>query len=178
MAAAFRSIKPEEIKDNPFQAIGQEWMLLAAGQRGSYNMMTASWGAWGVLWHRPAVFCVVRPGRYTYGFMESSGYFTLNFFDKRYKKALDFCGVKSGRDVDKAASTGLAPVFDKGSGAVYFEQARLVIVARKIYSQDIDPARFLDSSINKNYPQKDYHRMYVGEVARCLVAAGRARRAS
>lgn len=167
MGSSFKIIKPEQIKDNPFQAVGKEGMLIAAGTRQAHNMMTASWGAWGVLWHKPVCFCFVRPHRHTYGFMERGSFFTLNFFSKKYRNVLAFCGSKSGRDVDKAAATGLTVRCDR-SGAVYFAQARLVIVCKKIYFQDIEPRRFLDPSIEDNYPKKDYHRMYAGEVIRCL----------
>jgi flavin reductase (DIM6/NTAB) family NADH-FMN oxidoreductase RutF len=68
--------------------------------------------------------------------------------------------------VDKIAQTGLTPVFD--NGAVYFGEARLVMVCRKLYTQDIIPGNFLDPGIEKFYPKKDYHRMYVGEISRYL----------
>lgn len=167
MAKNFKAIKPEQIKENPFKVIGSDWMLITAGTLKDHNMMTASWGGFGVLWNRPVCFCVVRPVRYTYKFMERSEYFTLSFFDKKYKKILNFCGTRSGRDVDKTAETGLTPV-ETREGAVYFEQARMILVCKKIYFQQIDPAHFLDPAIDENYPQKDYHRMYVGEVVRCL----------
>jgi len=163
----FKEIKPEAIKDNPFRAIGQDWMLITAGDKAKFNMMTASWGGWGVLWHRPICFCVVRPGRYTYEFMEKATYFTLSYFGKKYKKTLDLCGTKSGRDVDKVKATGLTPIEDK-KGCVYFKEARLVIMLKKIYFQQIDPEHFLDPKINENYPKKDFHRLYVGEVVKCL----------
>ena len=167
MKKDLKEIKPEAIKDNPFYAIGQEWMLITAGSKPKFNMMTASWGGWGVLWHRPICFCVVRPGRYTYEFMEKATHFTLSYFGKKYKKALELCGTKSGRDVDKVKATGLTPIKDK-KGCVYFKEARLVIMLKKIYFQQIDPGHFLDPKINENYPKKDYHRMYVGEVVKCL----------
>jgi flavin reductase (DIM6/NTAB) family NADH-FMN oxidoreductase RutF len=172
MAAIFKIIKPEQIKDNPFYAIGSEGMLIAAGTLKDYNMMTASWGGFGVLWHKNICFCVIRPHRYTREFMEKAEYFTLNFFKKRYKKVLDFCGTKSGRDVNKMTEAGLTAE-NGGKGIVYFNEARLVIVCKKIYFQEIEPANFLDPGIEENYPKKDYHRMYVGEIVRCLQKAKR-----
>jgi len=167
MARKSMILKPEQIKDNPFRAVGKDWMLIFAGTQEAHNMMTASWGAWGVLWHRPVCFCFVRPNRHTYGFMEQNSFYTLNFFTEKYRKVLDFCGSRSGRDADKVEATGLTVRSDK-SGAVYFAQARLVIVCKKIYAQRVDPRCFLDPSIEDNYPKKDYHQMYVGEVVRCL----------
>jgi flavin reductase (DIM6/NTAB) family NADH-FMN oxidoreductase RutF len=102
--------------------------------------------------------------------MEKHERFTLSFFPKKYRKALVFCGSKSGRDCDKAKETGLEPV-TPFKDAVTFRQARLVLVCRKLYTTDFDPARFLDPKIDEVYPQKDYHRVYVGEITRCLVRA-------
>lgn len=166
--SVFRTIEPQEISLNPFKAIGVDWMLITAGTLKKYNMMTASWGGWGVLWHKNICFCVVRPGRYTYEFMEKADYFTLSYFDEAHKEKMEFCGANSGRHVDKMRLSGLTPVEDL-SGCVYFKEARLVIACKKIYFQQIDPKNFLDSRIEENYPNKDYHRMYVGEVVRCFV---------
>ncbi len=50
-------------------------------------------------------------------------------------------------------------------GTVYFEQARLVFICKKLYSQPFDPACFIDSSIDgEHYPAKDYHIAYAGEI--------------
>jgi hypothetical protein len=47
---------------------------------------------------------------------------------------------------------------------VGFEEARLVIACRKVYAADIEEAKFVDRELLKNYPKKDYHRMYVGAI--------------
>ncbi len=163
---SFKDISPESISDSVFNLIGKEWMLVTAGEEVSFNTMTAAWGGFGVMWDRNICFCVIRPTRHTYGFMEKSQDFSLSFFEDRYRDVLNYCGTKSGKDVDKIAGTGLTPVFD--DGAIYFEEARLVIICRKIYVQDIVPGNFLDQGIDNYYPGKDYHRMYMGEIRRCL----------
>lgn len=53
-------------KEDAFQLIGQEWMLITAGDSASYNTMTASWGGIGWLWNKPVAFIFVRPERYTH----------------------------------------------------------------------------------------------------------------
>ena len=45
-----KAINPNEIKDNFIELIGKEWMLVSAGDKEKFNMMTASWGGVGVLW--------------------------------------------------------------------------------------------------------------------------------
>lgn len=154
-------ITPEEIKGNPFLMLGKQWMLVTAGAS-KYNTMTASWGGFGVLWHRNVCWVVIRPSRHTFGFMERESHFTCSFFDERYRKALEYCGSHSGRDADKAKQTGLTPVHEKD--CTYFREASLVIICKKIYFQDLDPKCFIDRSIEENYHEKDYHRMYVGEI--------------
>ena len=76
--------------------------LLTAGEKGNYNTMTVSWGMLGELWGKDMVTVFVRPQRYTYEFMEKYDNFTLSFFGSEYRRALSFCGSKSGRDFDKA----------------------------------------------------------------------------
>ena len=163
----FRTISPGEIEDNAFKTIGSDWMLVTAGSRESFNTMTAAWGGMGFLWNKNVCFIFIRPQRYTYGFIEKSETFTLSFFDEEYRKILQFCGTKSGRDVDKVAETGITPL-ESERGSIYFSESRLIIECRKIYFQDIDPANFLEPAIADNYPGDDYHRMYVGEVLSCL----------
>lgn len=158
----FDIIKPEELSDNPFRLIGKDWTLITAGTPDSYNTMTASWGGLGILWNKPAATVYVRPTRHTYGFMEKNDEFTLSFFSEEFRSALNFCGSKSGRDYDKALETGLTAIPVGGSTA--FEQARLVLLCKKIYFQDMDSRNFLDEGAEKFYPAKDYHRIYIGEV--------------
>lgn len=167
MVGDFRVIDLFSIKVNAFKLIGNEWMLLTAGKIESFNTMTASWGGFGVLWNKNVCYCFVRPTRFTYQFFEKSEAFTVSFFEERYRNVLEYCGSHSGRDVNKVAETGLTPI--KGSlDTVFFEEARLVFICKKVYYQDIIPEHFLDREIHNNYPLKDYHRMYIGEIVQCL----------
>lgn len=163
----FKEIKPIEIPGNPIHLIGQEWMLITAGVSDHFNTMTASWGGLGELWFKPVCFCFVRPHRYTYEFMEQYEIFTLSFFSDAFKSQLNFCGSRSGRETDKVKECGFT-VRETQSGGIFFDEARLVLECRKIYFQDLLPDRMLDKTVLKNYPQQDYHRMYVGEILRVL----------
>lgn len=154
------------IDENTFKLIGSDWMLITAGTKDSFNMMTASWGGLGVLWNWPVSYIFVRPTRYTYEFLEKNSFYSLSFFDERYRKALSICGAKSGRDTDKVREAGLTPVVSE-NGIVHFDEAKLVLECRKLYYQDIDPARFLDSTIERLY-NNDYHRMYIGEITKII----------
>ena len=97
---------------DPFERIGRDWCLITAGNKGSYNTMTASWGGVGILWNKEVATCYIRPQRYTKEFVDREEYFTLSFFPDGWREALNFCGKYSGRDRDKAAETGLKPFYD------------------------------------------------------------------
>ncbi|GHV82341.1 flavin reductase [Spirochaetia bacterium] len=184
----WKNIDIREFSGSPAKRIGDEWMLVTAGNaitcgnltagnvitagnvtadKGSWNTMTASWGGLGVLWGKNVAFMFIRPTRYTFDFANGNPLFTLSFFDKSHHKALEIAGAKSGRDIDKAAETGLTPIVFAGGkidGAVGFKEAQEIIICHKLYTHDFDPAGFLDSAIEGMYPGKDYHRMYIGEV--------------
>jgi len=162
----FNALNLEALPDNIFKLISKDWMLITAGSLNHYNTMTANWGGLGHLWKRHVCFVFVRPQRYTYQFMEAAPTFSLTFFAERYRSALELCGSRSGRDLDKAAACGLTPI-EITPGITSFAEARLILECKKIYAQDIDPARFIDPSIAEIYPSQDYHRMYIGEILLC-----------
>ena len=160
----FKRISPEEITDNPFKLIGKDWGLVTGGTKDGFNTMTISWGGVGVMWNKPVAFTFIRPQRYTYEFLEKDGIFTISFYDESYRKALSLCGSKSGRDTDKPAETGLTPAFTE-EGAPYFEQARLVLVCKKLYAQDLGDEFVTERDAVKGfYKADDWHRMYVSEI--------------
>ena len=163
----FKSIQPEDLKDNPFNLISDEWMLITAGNMQSFNTMTASWGALGHLWNRNIATVFIRPTRHTFQFAEKHDYFTICFFEEKYREILNICGSTSGKDTDKIKASGLIPL-ETELGNIYYEQARLVLECKKIYHEDINPDLFLDKSIQRMYPQKDYHRMYIGEIIQTM----------
>ena len=158
-------LKPiKDFNEKLFQTISDEWMLLTAGTKDSFNTMTASWGGLGVFWHKPVAVCFIRPGRHTFQFAEKSDVFTLSFFEPEDKKILSYCGSHSGRDVNKCHETGMKPV-ETTNGGVTFDKARLVFECKKIYTDTIKPELIIPEEIDeKIYPNKDYHKMFMGEI--------------
>lgn len=164
----FQNIDPKALEENVFSLLGDQWTLITAGTREDCNTMTASWGGLGVLYNKPVATIYVRPQRHTFTFLEREGFFTLSFFPEEYRKQLALCGAVSGRDTDKIKDSGLTLAMAHET-APYFQEARLVLVCRKLYWQDLDPAHFVDPAIHDFYEQKDYHRMYLGEITQVLV---------
>ena len=159
----------DEFNANPFHLFDRQWFLLASGDysSGKFNMMTVSWGYIGVMWGFPSVVVAVRPQRYTLEFIQNSDSFTLSAFDETYRKALQLCGSRSGRDLDKAAASGLTPEAAQSVSAPVFREAELVLECRKVYRGAFLPDGFLDSRIpEKVYPAGDYHQVFAGEITR------------
>lgn len=162
-------MKPIAIKDlneNFFQAIGKEWMLVTVGDSQKFNTMTASWGGIGFLWNKPVVFVFIRPERYTFEFIEKSEYITLSFLGEENKAIHKICGSKSGREVDKVKETGLKPIITE-KGNIFFEQGRLNLECRKLYSDTIKEERFIDLDACKQWyggTHGGFHHVYIAEI--------------
>ena len=106
--------------------------------------------------------------RYTKKFVDEEPYFTLCVMDKSFKKQMAYLGSVSGRDEDKIAKTGLTPVYTDNS--VYFQEAKLVLVCKKLYASELQESGFLyQDTIDESYPQRDFHTMYVGKIEKILV---------
>lgn len=148
---------------NPFQMIGRDWMLISAKKGEQVNTMTASWGTMGVFWGKDVVQVGIRPQRYTKEFVDAGDIFTLTFFDGERKEEMGYLGKVSGRDEDKIATVGFHTM--EVEGAPTFKEGKLVLVCRKLMETQLNPADFLDDTIEgKWYPQKDFHVMYTAEI--------------
>lgn len=160
----FKEINIKKLEGNVFKMLDNDWMLITAGNKKSFNTMTASWGGFGILWNLPVSYIFVRPQRYTFQFTEDNAYFTLCFFNEESRNILKYCGSRSGRNSDKIKDTGLLPEFTT-MGNVFFNQARLVIECKKLYSDLIKEDHFHEMNILSDiYRNKDYHTMYIGEI--------------
>ena len=90
---------------NPVPAV----MVSVTDKEGKSNIITVAW-AGTVCTNPPMVSISVRPSRYSYKILEETGEFVINLTNESLVKACDYCGVVSGRDVDKFAKTGLTPI--------------------------------------------------------------------
>ncbi len=166
----FKKINIKDFSLNPVTTFSDEWMLLTAGnENDGYNTMTVSWGHLGSIWGKgfPTAVVYVRPQRYTKEFMDKENYFTLCVFDEAFKEKLAYLGSHSGRDGDKVEEVGLTQQFYKDT--VFFKEAKLIIVCRKLYQSRLQETGFVDKTIiENNYPDKDFHEMYIGEIVEIL----------
>lgn len=84
-------------------------LVSVADKEGKQNLLTVAWT--GTVCSDPAmVFISVRPERYSYHMIKETGEFVINLTTEKLVKATDYCGVKSGRDVDKFKEMNLTPL--------------------------------------------------------------------
>ncbi len=166
---SFRKTTPQQLTLAPFVALDKQWALLSAGTPAKSNAMTVSWGLLGTLWNLPVTAVFARPQRYTKEFLDREDTYALSFFGEAYRKTLTYYGAHSGRDGDKAAQTGLTVVFDDAAGCPYFAEAERVLLCRKRYVDTLKESSFLAPPIvDANYPARDFHTFYIGEVLAVL----------
>ena len=145
-----------------FKVYDKEWALVTAGNMENFNTMTISWGGLGTLWNKPVATVYVKPIRHTHSFLDSNEYFTVSFFDEKYKKDLGVLGTLSGRDGDKVAKTSLTPV--SVGNSISFKEAKITLLCKKIYRQDLITDTMPQEAIDKYYIDEAPHTMFIGEV--------------
>lgn len=91
-------------------------MVSCGDKKENNNIITIAWA--GTICSDPAMVSIsVRPERYSYNMIRETKEFTINLTTKELAYATDWCGVKSGRDVDKFAQMNLTPA--KGNQLQY-----------------------------------------------------------
>ena len=162
-----KEISYKDLNENAFEMIGKDWLLLTAQKEGKVNTMTASWGGVGILWNKRVAYIFIRPQRYTKEFVDNSDRLSISVLPNDFRKELNYLGTVSGRDEDKIAKANLT--VSNYEDVPYFEEGRLTFICKKLYAQQLEEKDFIDKEIiDKCYPKKDYHTMYVVEIEKIL----------
>ncbi|MBQ5675435.1 MAG: flavin reductase family protein [Lachnospiraceae bacterium] len=104
-------------------------MVSVASKAGEKNILTVSW-AGTICSDPPMVSISVRPNRHSHHMIEETGEFVINLTTKDLAFATDYCGVVSGRDVDKFQKLGLTPLQGKVVNAPLIEECPVNIECR------------------------------------------------
>jgi len=137
-------------------------ILLVAGD--PPNPMTIGWGTVGHIWNKQIMTVMVRPVRHTFSLMESVKDFSVCVLPDQYRKQLNLCGSKSGRDMNKIEVCNFTIERCARADAFFIAESNIHIECRIVHKHLLDPST-LDPSITKRYyPQKDFHMVYYGEI--------------
>jgi flavin reductase (DIM6/NTAB) family NADH-FMN oxidoreductase RutF len=137
-------------------------LLASTRSDGQSNVMTIGWATVGVIWGLPILVVLVRPSRYTYGFIAESGLFTVNVPTPEMSSYVSLCGTQSGRDVDKLAQTETS--MGQTIDCVTLDACPIVYECRVLHWNDVEPKVLWPSIDQKAYAQGDYHRLYYGQI--------------
>lgn len=143
MKETFVSMKPGTLLA-PVPAV-----MVSCGRAGETpNIVTLAWV--GTVNSDPPMCSIsVRPSRHSYGIIRETGEFVINLVGEGQLKATDFCGVKSGRDVDKFAACGLTPAPVEGFTAPAIAECPLYLACKVTNALDLGS-----------------HTMFLGEIKR------------
>lgn len=111
-------------------------MVSLADEDGKKNILTIAW-AGTVCTNPPMVSISVRPERYSYPTLKRTGEFVINLTTKELAYATDFCGVKSGKDVDKFAALGLTALPGKEVNAPLIAESPVNIECRVTETKEL-----------------------------------------
>lgn len=161
-----------------FKLFASGLAVAMAGNKDKHNACTIGWGSLGTIWtgkngHGQIVTIYIHPDRYTSNLINDNDYFTVSFFDEKYRKKLGYLGSVSGRNEDKTKGSGLSLLdLDK---TVTYKEAHTIFVCRKLYEQEFSKDGLVkdvkDYYINnpRSFPldeNGDWHShiMYIGEI--------------
>lgn len=119
------------------------------------NIVTVAWT--GTICSDPAMVSIsVRPERYSHDIIEETGEFVINLVTKALTYATDYCGVRSGRDVDKFKEMNLTPLPSKMIDAVGIEESPVnieckVVEVKKLGSHDMFIAEVVNVTVDDRY---------------------------
>lgn len=109
---------------NPLPAV-----LVSCAHDGRTNLLTVAWTGT-VCTNPPMLSISVRPERFSYELIRRSGEFTVNLTTAAMARATDWCGVRSGRDCDKWAASGLTPAPGVAVGCPHVAESPVSIECR------------------------------------------------
>jgi flavin reductase (DIM6/NTAB) family NADH-FMN oxidoreductase RutF len=135
------------------------------------NTMTIGWATIGYIWQRPVFMIAVRDSRYTFKLLEQTDNYTVTIpAGDAFKDAVMFCGTKSGREFDKIKECKLAVRQAQQVQSPIIDIPGIHYECKIIYKSAMDN-NFMDNSLEKLYPKKDYHTLYFGEIVACYETA-------
>ena len=132
-------------------------VMVSCGREGEKpNIITVAWA--GTICSDPAMVSIsVRKERYSHDIIKETGEFVINLVNKRLVRATDYCGVKSGRDVDKFAETRLTPQASRYVKAPGIEESPVNIECKVVQiiktggTHDIFIAEVVSVSVDDKY---------------------------
>lgn len=139
--------------------------FLTASDGERVNTMTIGWAMMGIIWNRPIMMVAVRESRYTYDIINKSEDFTVSIpVNVDLSEAIEICGTKSGRDIDKFKAANLTIGKGKKVNSPIIKECDLHFECKILYSQFMDSNTFDEVVSKEVYGDMNFHKFYFGEI--------------
>ena len=157
-----KKVELPEVLNETLERLAGDGILLVAGN--PPNPMTIGWGTIGHIWSKNIMTVMVRPVRHTFGLMESGRDFSVCLLPDQYRKELNLCGTKSGREINKIEVCNLHVEKCNTVDSFYISESVIHFECRTVHKHLIDPLTLDPAIIKRYYPEKDFHMVYYGEI--------------
>ena len=149
------SLEPLDFHNHLDEFLKEDGVLACMEKDGRINLITIGWKTIGVLWARPVITVAIHPDRYSYSVLEEGiPEFTVNIGGPRMRPIVNYCGMHSGRDVDKVKETGVELIPGSTTSVPLIKGAHLAYECKIIHTAD-------SGNITP-------HKLYFGEIQDCF----------
>lgn len=130
-------------------------VMVSCGDEEKANIITIGWTGT-ICTNPPMTYISVRPSRYSYDLIKESGTFVINLTTKDLAKATDFCGVRSGRDIDKFKEMNLTAIYENQTGCAMIEECPVNIECRVTEIKELGSHHMFIADVVSVYVDEKY----------------------
>lgn len=130
-------------------------VMVSCGNEADANIVTVAWTGT-ICTNPPMTYISLRPSRYSYNLIKESGYFVINLTTESIVKETDFCGVKSGRDVDKFKEMNLTCIRDEETHCPMIGESPVSIVCETVEIKELGSHHMFIANVKAVYVDESY----------------------
>lgn len=130
-------------------------VMVSCGDKEKANIVTVAWTGT-ICTNPPMTYISLRPSRYSYNLIKETGYFVINLTTKALVRATDYCGVRSGRDVDKFQEMKLTCIYDEETGCPMIEQSPVQVVCKVVEIKELGSHHMFVAEVQNVYVDENY----------------------
>lgn len=163
----FQPFKTTQLELNPYTIQGESGVCITVEADGKINTQASMSVTFGKLWGKEVLFVFVRESSYTKELLDKSDFFSVTFFEDKYKTSVKYLKSVSGRVEDKIEKVGMH--VNKRIDIPYIDEGNLVFLCDKLASIPLNDDTRDDAYIatrikNKIYSEKEPHYLIIGEI--------------
>lgn len=125
-------------------------VMVSCGNAEKANIITVAWTGT-ICTNPPMTYISLRPTRYSYDLIKETGYFIINLTTKSLVKATDYCGVRSGKEVDKFKEMGLTLLHDEETNCPMIAESPVQVVCKVLEIKELGSHHMFIAQVQNVY---------------------------